>query len=190
MVPLPQPHVLLKLIYSLWLAKSEWCMCIVAEKEHDGLERSSRAFVHDKEIELATIKESLNRLVTIYVNQEIDRESFLTKKEELLSRKKALQESIEQNESGVSKTWLEPFTEWIQTARTLGNIAKMGSPQEKKEVASKVFGSNLFLDCKKARGSCVQPWSPLVENSSRGGMVGWQGLEPWTNALKGHCSTN
>ena len=21
-------------------------------------------------------------------------------------------------------------------------------------------------------------------------MVGWQGLEPWTNALKGHCSTN
>ena len=23
-----------------------------------------------------------------------------------------------------------------------------------------------------------------------GKMVGWQGLEPWTNALKGHCSTN
>ena len=21
-------------------------------------------------------------------------------------------------------------------------------------------------------------------------LVGWQGLEPWTNALKGHCSTN
>lgn len=21
-------------------------------------------------------------------------------------------------------------------------------------------------------------------------VVGWQGLEPWTNALKGHCSTN
>ena len=21
-------------------------------------------------------------------------------------------------------------------------------------------------------------------------MVGWQGLEPWTNALKGHCSTD
>jgi hypothetical protein len=21
-------------------------------------------------------------------------------------------------------------------------------------------------------------------------MVGWQGLEPWTNALKGHCSTS
>jgi len=21
-------------------------------------------------------------------------------------------------------------------------------------------------------------------------MVGWQGLDPWTNALKGHCSTN
>ena len=21
-------------------------------------------------------------------------------------------------------------------------------------------------------------------------VVGWQGFEPWTNALKGHCSTN
>ncbi len=21
-------------------------------------------------------------------------------------------------------------------------------------------------------------------------LVGWQGLEPWTNALKGHCSTD
>ena len=40
--------------------------------------------------------------VTIYVSQDIDRESFLVKKEELLSRKKALQETIEQNERGVS----------------------------------------------------------------------------------------
>ena len=153
----------------------------MAEKEHDDLARSSRLLVHDKEVELATIKESLNRLVTIYVNQEIDRESFLTKKKELLSRKKAVQESIEKNERGVSKTWLEPFTEWIQTARTLGKIAEMGSPQEKKGVASKVFGSNLFLDCKKPRGSGSKPWSLLVEKPFCGGMVPRHGLEPWTN---------
>ncbi len=162
----------------------------MAEKEHDDLARSSRALVHDKEIELATIKESLNRLVTIYVSQDIDRESFLAKKEELLSRKKALQESIEQNEKGVSETWLEPFQNWIIAARNAGEIAVNGSPQERKVLAQQVFGSNLVLDCKKARGSCVKPWSLLVENSSSGGMVGWQGLEPWTNALKGHCSTN
>jgi site-specific DNA recombinase len=172
--------------------RGDWAdeMLYMAEKEHDDLARSSRALVHDKEVELATIKESLNRLVTIYVSQDIDRESFLAKKEELLSRKKALQESIEQTEKGVSKTWLEPFQNWIIAARNAGEIAVNGSPQERKVLAQQVFGSNLVLDCKKARGSCVKPWSLLVENSSSGGMVGWQGLEPWTNALKGHCSTN
>jgi hypothetical protein len=122
--------------------------------------------------------QSLNRLVTIYVSQDIDRKSFLAKREELLSRKKAFQESIEQNEKGVSRTWLEPFTEWIQTARMLGEIARTGCPKEKKRVALKVFGSNLVLDCKKARGSCVKPWSLLVEKFLTGGMVPTTGLEP------------
>jgi hypothetical protein len=127
---------------------------------------------------MAAIKESVDRLVTIYVSQDIDRETFLAKKEELLSKKKALQEAIEQAESGVSRTWLEPFTEWIQTARTLGKIAEMGSPKEKKAIASKVFGSNLFLDSKKARGCSLKPWSLLSENPSFLEMVRARGLEP------------
>jgi hypothetical protein len=32
--------------------------------------------------------------------------------------------------------------------------------------------------CKKARGSCVKPWSYLLDNSSSGGMVPTTGLEP------------
>ncbi len=37
-----------------------------------------------------------------------------------------------------------------------------------------------ILDCKKARGSCVKPWSYLLDNSSSGGMVRGKGLEPLT----------
>jgi hypothetical protein len=29
----------------------------------------------------------------------------------------------------------------------------------------------LILDCKKARGSCVKPWSLLLETSQTGGVV-------------------
>ena len=72
----------------------------------------------------------------------------------------------------------------------MDEIAEIGSPGEKKQVAVKIYGSNLFLDSKKGRGYRMKPWSLLVEKSSNGEMVGWQGLEPWTNALKGHCSTN
>jgi hypothetical protein len=56
----------------------------------------------------------------------------------------------------------------------------MGSPKEKKGVASKVFGSNLFLDSKKARGSCVKPWSLLSKNPSFLEMVHPRGVEPLT----------
>jgi hypothetical protein len=41
--------------------------------------------------------------------------------------------------------------------------------KEKRVLAQKLSGSNFVLDCKKARGSCVKPWSLLVENSSSGG---------------------
>ena len=74
--------------------------------------------------------------------------------------------------------WLEPFPNWILTAGNAGEIAVKGSLQEKKVLAQIVFGSNLVLDCKKARGSCVKPWSHLLDNSSSGGMVPTTGLEP------------
>jgi phage regulator Rha-like protein len=75
----------------------------MAEKEHDDLARSSCALVHDKEVEMATIKESLNRLVAIYVSQDNDRESFLAKKEEHLSRKKASKEGVTRYGASVSR---------------------------------------------------------------------------------------
>jgi hypothetical protein len=116
------------------------------------------------------------------LSQDIDRETFLAQKETLLAKKKQLQESVKKNENG-QMPWIEPFTEWIKTAKTVGEITSNGSPQEKKIVASKVFGSNLFLDSKKARGSCVKPWSLLVQNSSTGGVVPEEGIEPPTKGL-------
>src|SRR5580693_2164959 len=54
-------------------------------------------------------------------------------------------------------------------------------------LALEVFGSNLVLDCKKARGSCVKPWSALVEKSLTGGMERAKGIEPscavWKTAV-------
>ena len=141
-------------------------------------------------MELASIKESLSRLTALNVAQDIDRDLFLQQKEELLAKKKALQEALEQNERGGSGTWLEPFKEWIMTAETLGEIAEKGSPQEKRRIAVQVFGSNLCLASKKARGSALKPWSLIPESDFSGGMVGWVGLEPTTNGLKGRCSTD
>jgi hypothetical protein len=50
-------------------------------------------------------------------------------------------------------------------------------------VALKVLGSNLVLDRKKPRGSCIKPWSLRVETSLSGGMVPASGIEPLTSGL-------
>ena len=41
-----------------------------------------------------------------------------------------------------------------------------------------------------ARLHCVTARQPSLLLRGERRLVGWQGLEPWTNALKGHCSTN
>ena len=74
--------------------------------------------------------------------------------------------------------WLEPFPNWILTAGNAGEIAVKGSLQEKKVLAQIVFGSNLVLDCKKVRGSCVKPWSYLLDNSSSRMVERAMGIEP------------
>jgi hypothetical protein len=79
--------------------------------------------------------------------------------------------------------WLEPFQSWILTAKNAGEIAVSDSFPEKRVPASKVFGSNVVLDCKKARGYCVKPWSLLVEKSLTGGMVRAAGFEPATPSV-------
>jgi site-specific DNA recombinase len=165
--------------------RRDWAeeMLDMADKEEDNLAEFSRTIAHDKQTEIAVIKESLNRLVSIYVSEDIDRESFLKQKEELLSKKKALQELVRMHEDNTPYVWLEPFKEWIQTAKTLSEIAHNGSPKEKKAVAVKVYGSNLFLDRKKARGDALKPWSLLLEQSLEGGMVPAEGVEPPTNGL-------
>jgi hypothetical protein len=92
------------------------------------------------------------------------------KKAKGMSQKKSLEEQSAALSAGRAN-WLEPFQNWIIAARNAGEIAVEGSPQEKKVLAQQMFGSNLVLDCKKARGSCVKPWSLLVETSQTGGVV-------------------
>ena len=112
----------------------------------------------------------------------IERNEYTVEKAKLMSQKKTLEGQRDACRAGRAD-WLEPFQNWILTAKNAGEIAMKGSPQEKKVLAQKVFGSNLVLDCKKARGSCVNPWSLLVEKSSSGGMVGAAGFEPATYSV-------
>lgn len=128
------------------------------------------AVAEQKRAEIEKINLRLQKLLDSFLDEIIERDAYVAEKARLMAQKKTLQEqstALLSNQNG----WLEPFPNWVLTARNAGEIAMAGSPTEKKALAQKVFGSNLVLDCKKARGSCVKPWSLLLETSQTGGVV-------------------
>jgi site-specific DNA recombinase len=164
--------------YSL---RSDWADEMLSRVKEDKKEsaQSAAQVIAGKRGEIEKINLRLQTLLDSFLDGVIDRNDYTAEKSKLMSRKKSLEEQNTALSTGRA-TWLEPFQEWIITARNAGEIAVSGSLQEKRVLASKAFGSNLVLDCKKARGSCVKPWSLLVENSSSGGMVRDRGFEPLT----------
>jgi hypothetical protein len=53
---------------------------------------------------------------------------------------------------------------WILKAKNLGEITKTGSRADRAIAATEIFGSNLYVTGKKARGTAAKPWSLIAEN--------------------------
>jgi len=136
--------------------RADWAdeMLERVKKEKKQSAQSAASLVEQKRAEIEKLNLRLQRLLDSFLDELIDRETFTVEKAKLMSQKKSLQEQSNALYAGRAD-WLEPFQNWILTAKNAGEIAVSGSFPEKRVLASKVFGSNLVLDCKKARGSCV-----------------------------------
>ena len=171
--------------------RADWADEMLTRLKEDKKQsaQSAALVVAGKRQEIEKINLRLQKLLDSFLDGVIERNEYTAEKAKLMSHKRSLEEHSSALSAGRAD-WLEPFQNWILTAKNAGEIAVSGSLQEKRVLAQQVFGSNLVLDCKKARGCSVKPWSLLVEKSQTGGMVGWAGLEPATNGLKGRCSTD
>ena len=161
--------------------REDWADEMLTRLE-DEKKQSAQALaqqVAQKRLEIEKLNLKMKKLLDTFLDDLVDRETFAVEKSRLMRQKKTLEEQKERLQVGRAD-WLEPFQSWILTAKNTGKIAVSGSSEDKRGLASKIFGSNLVLDCKKARGCCVKPWSLLVEKSQTGGMVGVTGLEPVT----------
>ena len=157
-------------------------MSRLLDKERKDAAASNRLLIDAKREQAALIAGKVQKLLEAYLDGLVDREIFADQKQRLLDEKKALQEQIAALE-GNRQAWLEPFKRWILTAKTLAETASTGPLHERKALAQEVFGSNLFLDTRKARGSALKPWSLLQEKPFHGGVVGDEGFEPPTHSV-------
>ena len=146
--------------------------------------QTAKLMAGQKRAEIETINQRLQKLLDAFLDGVIERSDYTAEKAKLMSQKKSLEEQCSALLRGRAD-WLEPFQNWIITAKNAAKIAVSDSLQQKRVLALEVFGSNLVLDCKKARGSCVNPWSLLVEKSLTGGMVRVAGVEPTTFSFGG-----
>ena len=159
--------------------RADWAeeMLTRVKKEKAQNAQSARLMAEQKRGEIEKINLRLQKLLDSFLDGVIDRETYVAEKAKGMSQKKSLEEQSNALLKGRAD-WLEPFQSWVLTAKNVGEIAVSGSLQAKRVLALKVFGSNLVLDCKKARGSCVKPWSALVESNQTGGMERVEGIEP------------
>ncbi len=142
--------------------RQDWAKKMVEKLEGEKVEfaHSCGVFAQGKREGIKEISTKLQRLLDSYLDQDVDRDSYLNKKSELLSSKKTLEEQISRFEQS-HHVWLEPMREWIIEAADAAHIARGEDLNAKKVLAQKIFGSNLILFDKKARGDALNPWAAL-----------------------------
>ncbi|MDP2933847.1 MAG: recombinase family protein, partial [bacterium] len=131
----------------------DWAAELLKMSERDEKEaaQSTTALAQTMRGEIQGISQKLQRLLDAYLDQDIERESYRSEKAELLSRKKSLEEKMAQVAKGLS-VWIEPLRDWIKDAQMLNGIDEATPLPLKKSFAQKIFGLNLTLHARDARG--------------------------------------
>ena len=140
----------------------DWTEKLLARLEIDKTKsaQSVSAFVQENKENIKTISIKLQRLLDGYLEQDIEREIYRQEKAKLLSEKKSLEEQRTRFEQK-QNDWLEPMAKWINYAQNMEKVARDSNLLEKKVVAKEIFGSNLFLASRAARGEPQNEWAAL-----------------------------
>ncbi|NCD26794.1 MAG: recombinase family protein, partial [Deltaproteobacteria bacterium] len=103
--------------------------------------------IDDLRSQISRLNAKQKILLDSYLDQDIDRQTFLTKKLEILSEKKSLEESLANLQTN-QFAWLEPMRKWLETAKSICYLRANNDFDGQKDVLSEIFGLNLFLSNK------------------------------------------
>lgn len=147
----------------------EWAreMLKLANKDEQEAEATAHMAIREAREKVTDIDTKLARLTDLYVDQDIERESYLARKKTLMSDKRTLEEEIARFEQDAT-AWLQPLREWITEAQNLNQITSGTAFTVQKSPLQKIFGSNLSLTARFARGSAISPWDfiPLAKEKA------------------------
>ena len=128
--------------------------------------QSVSLYVAKTKKQIMDINLKLQRLLDGYLDQVIDQDIYRQEKSKLMSRKESLTENIHDLQHRENH-WLEPMTEWISKASTLPKVAECGDLTDKKVAAIDIYGSNLLLTARQARGQARDHWGMVASASKQ-----------------------
>ena len=133
-------------ILSKYAMPSPWVkeFNLLMKKDEQKAEQESVKIIQDLRNKLSVISEKIQRLLDVYLAQDIDRETYLKERSKLFSMKKSFEENIMKLEKD-AKAWLEPMQEWLNAVSNLDETAQSNDLSSKKSSLQKIFGSNLTL---------------------------------------------
>ena len=134
----------------------------LADKDEKDATQIAAASVQEMRAKIASLDGKIARLTDLFVDQDIERGEYLERKHALMSEKRSLQEQSLLLERDAA-VWLEPMREWINEAQALKGIAQSQNYPSKKSSLQKVFGSNLTLHAREARGTAQNQWLYLAQ---------------------------
>ena len=147
-----------------------------AEREEQA---KSDVSLDDLRSKVAHLSAKLQRLLDMFLDEIIDRQTYLAKKAELMSEKKSLEEQMSDIALGQS-AWVEPMTKWLDKAVSICEIAQTDDFFAKKSLLREIFGLNLFLTNKNVATSGDQsqisplknPWQALRAATQKAALSG------------------
>jgi site-specific DNA recombinase len=130
------------------------------EKEAAVASKTATETVQELRDKVFDISRKLERLTDLYVAEDIEREDYLSRRRALISERRTIEEKIARLELAPA-AWVEPVRNLIQTASSLDKIAEKEDLLLKKSSLQKIFGLNLSIHAREARGNPILPYAAL-----------------------------
>ena len=131
------------------------------EKDEIKTTHSTTASLQAMRANIAELNGKIARITDLFVEQDIERGEYLERKRSLMSQRRSVEEQVLLLERDASR-WLEPMRKWITEAQTLDEIAQSNHLPSRKSYLQKIFGSNLTLHSREARGTPQNQWFSLA----------------------------
>ena len=118
--------------------------------------QSAQSFAQNLDEKIKEVETKLDKLVNAFLDESIEKETYLVKKDELIKTKTDLNKR-KSDFGRKGNNWIEPLQNWIKTAHHAEKLASSNEFDEIKSLAEKI-GTNRRLLSRKTEFDFVRPF--------------------------------